>query len=80
MSMPMPALLPCPFCGGGWAHTVCDPYHSEPRLEECSEQQGGGWRVCCYGCYVQTWNGLGREEAIATWNRRVTPPSQPQST
>ena len=45
------------------------PYTSAPKLEELTE---GGWRVCCYGCGVQTWNNMKytREQAIAAWNTR----------
>ena len=69
-----PNLLPCPFCGGQfipqhpkmapmWKSTSC------PKLEELT---AGGWRVCCYGCGVQTWDNLRytKEQAIAAWNTR----------
>lgn len=67
--------LPCPFCGGQF-----HPEHpnmkdvgrftSVPKLEELTE---GGWRVCCYGCGVQTWDNLQytREQAVAAWNTRA---------
>lgn len=70
-----PELLPCPFCGGAWLpdHPKMKrsaPCTSTPKLEELSE---GGYRVCCYGCGVQTWNNLRytAAEAAAAWNRRA---------
>lgn len=64
------ALLPCPFCQGLPIRDDRLPCFSVPLLEELSDEMGGGWRVSCYGCHVQTWNRLSREDAIATWNRR----------
>jgi len=63
-------LLPCPFCAGlpnpKWSGT------SAPCLEQLSLEVGGGWRVVCYGCGVQTWNGLHqhKDQAIKHWNTR----------
>jgi Lar family restriction alleviation protein len=60
-------LMPCPFCGGseeGFRRAVT----GMPKLEELS---AGGWRVCCYTCRVQTWDGLSREESIERWNTRA---------
>lgn len=76
-------LKPCPFCGGGdlpadhtKARQMGSPrMRSWPVLEELSEEVGGGWRVCCYGCGVQTWNALHptAEAAVAAWNLRREP-------
>lgn len=66
-------LLPCPFCAGKSFHTEGDhpvEFQTNPLLEQVAAEYGGGWRVCCYGCRVQTWNGLSREEALTTWNCR----------
>lgn len=70
-------LLPCPFCGGKHIPEHPNmarrwPCTSQPCLEELAEPYEGGWRVCCYGCGVQTWNNLRytREQAIAAWNTR----------
>ena len=65
-------LLPCPFCNGEYVRKELSPHTSKPVLEQLAEDSGGGWRVCCYGCHVQTWNGLSKEEAIKTWNRRLS--------
>ena len=69
-----PALLPCPFCQRTprprpWGPVVI----ATPVLEALALDSGGGWRVTCYGCRVQTWNGLTRDEAMAAWNTRVPP-------
>ena len=64
-------LLPCPFCNGEYVRTELSPHASRPILEQLAPDSGGGWRVSCYGCCVGTWNGLAREEAILTWNRRL---------
>ena len=68
------ALLACPFCGGQFIPehpkmAEMSPYTSQPKLEELTD---GGWRVCCYGCGVQTWDNMKytREQAIAAWNTR----------
>lgn len=74
---PTGSLLPCPFCGGNHIpeHPKMAewwPMTSQPCLEELAEPYEGSWRVCCYGCGVQTWNNLKytREQAIAAWNTR----------
>lgn len=69
---PREALLPCPFCQGAprprpWGPVVI----ATPVLEAIALDSGGGWRVTCYGCRVQTWNGLTRDEAMAAWNYRT---------
>ena len=63
-------LLPCPFCGGLPNSKWSGP--SAPCLEQLSPEVGGGWRVVCYGCGVQTWNRLHqhKEQAIKHWNTR----------
>jgi len=68
-------LLPCPFCRGKLVpgHPKMSrraKYESVPVLEELVD---GGFRVCCYGCGVQTWDELHytREDAISAWNTRV---------
>ena len=60
-------LLPCPFCSGEYVRKELSPYNSKPKLEQLSD---GSWRVSCYGCYVGTWKGLTKADAIETWNRR----------
>lgn len=74
-----PELLPCPFCGGDYIPDhpkmrQVAPMTSKPCLEELTDNRG--WRVCCYGCGVQTWNNLKatRPEAVAIWNTRHAPP------
>ena len=71
-------LLPCPFCGGRFIpeHPKMAgllSYTSQPKLEELF---AAGWRVCCYGCGVQTWDNLGytKEQAVAAWNTRAHTP------
>lgn len=71
---PASDLFACPFCGGTYISDhpkmmQSQQFTSVPMLEELAE---GGWRVCCYGCGVQTWNNLGytKEQAIAAWNTR----------
>lgn len=75
-TLPLPPsdLFACPFCGGAYISDHPNMMHkgrftSVPMLEELAD---GGWRVCCYGCGVQTWNNLGytKEQAIAAWNTR----------
>lgn len=68
-------LLQCPFCGGRQYNDHGDQVsHSWPKLEETVDSAGewDGWRVVCYGCGVQTWNGkhATRAAAIAHWNTR----------
>jgi hypothetical protein len=70
-------LLPCPFCDGKHLATHPKmvnmwPSISRPALEQLTEEFKGGWRVCCYGCGVSTWNNLrySREEAVVAWNTR----------
>jgi uncharacterized protein with PIN domain len=74
-------LLPCPFCGGQFIPehpkmAGSPPFRSVPRLEELLE---GEWRVCCYGCGVQTWDQMEytKEQAIAAWNTRTLSPAHP---
>ncbi len=71
-------LEPCPFCGGKRPpseHSAVaskDEYTSHPVLEALGDDVGGGWRVMCYGCGIQTANGLHRtaKDAVFAWNLR----------
>ena len=56
-----PFLLPCPFCGA-------DP--DEIGMHEKEE----GWNMVCYVCHVETAYCETDTEALAVWNKRVSPP------
>jgi len=68
-------LKPCPFCGGD-AEGFRLARTGEPKLEQVSDDSGGGWRVSCYTCRGGFWNGayLTEQDAIAAWNTRQETP------
>jgi hypothetical protein len=58
---PLPALLPCPFCGST----------TGPELADEAGPDEDGWAVWCTDCFVTTCSADDADEAVAMWNRRV---------
>jgi len=63
-----PFLPPCPRCGGRFLFPNGIPGRATPKLEELSDDAGGGWRVSCYGCHSVTEGYAATPtEAIRLW-------------
>ena len=56
---PHPVIIP--------GSTAAAPNRGSSMLEEMSDDAGGGWRVCCYNCHLDTETVPTRGEALEAW-------------
>lgn len=69
-------LKPCPFCGGSPVEDRIEPHtHS---MATFMPDYPGSWSIECPMCEFRLFDHDSRDNAVAAWNRRVSPYSLPE--